>query len=65
VLFFTVSHVPWEWPVAVLWVVGTQIWFYRRRHLGSVVVVHATSNLAIFVAVLLADRAGLDLWYFL
>jgi CAAX prenyl protease-like protein len=65
VLFFTASHVPWEWPVAVLWVVGTQLWFYRRRHLGSVVVVHATSNLAIFVAVLLADAAGLDLWYFL
>lgn len=65
VLFFTASHVPWEWPVAVLWIVGTQLWFYRRRHLASVVVVHATSNLAIFVAVLLADRAGLDLWYFL
>jgi len=65
VLFFTVSHVPWEWPVAVLWIVGTQLWFYRRRHLGSVVVVHAASNLAIFVAVLLADRAGWNLWYFL
>jgi len=65
VLFFTASHVSWEWPVAVLWIVGTQLWFYRRRHLGSVVVVHATSNLAIFVAVVLADRAGLDLWYFL
>jgi hypothetical protein len=49
----------------VLWIVGTQLWFYHRRHLGSVVVVHATSNFAIFVAVLLADRAGLDLWYFL
>jgi hypothetical protein len=57
--------VPWEWPVAVLWIVGTQLWFYRRRHLGSVVLVHATSNFAIFVAVLLADGTGLDLWYFL
>jgi CAAX prenyl protease-like protein len=65
VAFFTVSHAVWEWPVAVLWVVGTQLWFYRRRHLGSLVVVHAASNLAIFAAVLLADRAGLDLWYFL
>lgn len=65
VLFFTASHVPWEWPVAVLWIVGTQLWFYHRRHLGALVVVHATSNFAIFVAVLLADRAGLDLWYFL
>lgn len=65
VLFFTASHVPWEWPVAVLWIVGTQLWFYHRRHLGSLVVVHAASNLAIFVAVLIADRAGVDLWYFL
>lgn len=65
VLFFTASHVPWEWPVAVLWIVGTQLWFYHRRHLGSVVVVHAVSNLAIFGAVVLADRSGVDLWYFL
>jgi len=65
VLFFTASHLPWEWPVAVLWIVGTQLWFYRRRHLGSVIVVHATSNLAIYVAVLLADRAGWNLWYFI
>jgi CAAX prenyl protease-like protein len=65
VVFFTASHVLWEWPVAVPWIVGTQLWFYHRRHLGAVVVVHATSNLAIFVAVALADRAGLDLWYFL
>jgi len=65
VLFFTASHVPWEWPVAVLWIVGTQLWFYRRRHLASVVVVHAASNLAIYVAVLLAARGGRDLWYFL
>jgi CAAX prenyl protease-like protein len=64
-VFFTISHAPWEWPVAVLWIVGTQLWFYRRGHLASVVVVHAASNLSIFVAVLLADQAGLDLWYFL
>jgi len=63
--FFTAGHVLWEWPVAVLWVVGTQLWFYRRRHLGSLVVVHAVSNLAIFVTVLLAARSGRDLWYFL
>jgi len=65
VVFFTVGHVAWEWPVAVLWVIGTQLWFYRRRHLGSLVAVHAASNLAIFVAVVLAGRSGRDLWYFL
>jgi CAAX prenyl protease-like protein len=65
VVFFTAGHAVWEWPVAVLWVVGTQLWFYRRRHLGSLVVVHAASNVAIFVAVVLAARGGRDLWYFL
>ncbi len=65
VVFFTLTHVAWERPVAVLWIVGTQLWFYHRRHLGSLVVVHAASNLAIFVAVLLAARSGRDLWYFL
>lgn len=65
VLFFTAGHVSWEWPVAVVWVLGTQLWFYRRRHLGALVLVHAVSNFSIFVAVLAADRAGVDLWYFL
>jgi CAAX prenyl protease-like protein len=65
VVFFTAGHVAWEWPVAVLWVVGTQLWFYHRRHLSALVVVHAASNLTIFVAVVLAARAGHDLWYFL
>jgi CAAX prenyl protease-like protein len=65
VFFFTAGHVVWEWPVAVLWVIGAQLWFYHRRHLGSLVVVHAASNLAIFLAVVLAERKGRDLWYFL
>jgi CAAX prenyl protease-like protein len=65
VLFFTIGHVVWEWPVALLWVVGTQLWLYRRRNLGSLVAVHAASNLGIFLAVLLTDLLGIDLWYFL
>ena len=72
VVFFTVSHVTWEWPVAVLWVVGSQLWFYHRKHLASLVIVHAGSNLSIFFFVLamsgqLSDRAGMpiDLWFFI
>ena len=65
VVFFTVSHLLWEWPVAVPWIVATQLWFYRRRHLGALVAVHAGSNLAIFAAVLVASHLGYDLWYFL
>jgi len=65
VLFFTVSHHPWEFPVAVAWIALTQLWFYHRRHLGALVAVHAGSNLGIFAAVLAAARLGGDLWYFL
>jgi CAAX prenyl protease-like protein len=72
VIFFTLSHVRWEWPVAILWIVLTQLWFYRRKHLLALVLVHAVSNLAIFLFVLLADGrirdadgAVLNLWFFL
>jgi membrane protease YdiL (CAAX protease family) len=72
VIFFTLSHLRWEWPVAVVWIVLTQIWFYRRRHLLPLVLVHAASNLSIFVFVLLAnghirDASGapLNLFFFL
>lgn len=70
-IWFTFSHVPWEWPVAAAWIVLTQLWFYRRRHLASLVIVHATSNLAIlaFAACFtgsLVDGQGrpIDLWFF-
>ena len=72
VVFFTLSHAPWEWPVAVVWIVLTQLWFYRRRHLLPLVLVHAVSNLSIFLFVLIADGklhdadgSALSLWFFL
>ena len=72
VIFFTLSHAPWEWPVAVVWIVLTQLWFYRRRHLLPLVLVHAVSNLSIFLFVLIADGrlrdadgSALSLWFFL
>ncbi|HEY8154148.1 MAG TPA: CPBP family glutamic-type intramembrane protease [Myxococcota bacterium] len=71
-IFFTVSHQPWEWPVAVAWIVLTQLWFYRRGKLLPMVLVHAASNLSIFLFVLLAngritnaDGSPLSLWFFL
>ena len=72
VIFFTSSHMRWEWPVAVLWIVLTQLWLYRRRQLLALVVVHAVSNFSIFLFVLLAngrfvaaDGTPLSLWFFL
>jgi CAAX prenyl protease-like protein len=71
VVWFTLSHVPWEWPVAAAWVVVTQLWFYHRRQIGSLVIVHAASNLGILIFVVLCDgmvRDGngipIDLWFF-
>ena len=70
-VFFTVSHVPWEWPVAVPWIVLTQLWYYHRKSLPALVTVHAGSNLGIFAFVLAMDgripgAAGpMDLFFFL
>jgi membrane protease YdiL (CAAX protease family) len=71
-IYFPISHLPWEAPVALLWGVLTQLWFYRRRALLPLVVVHAASNLSIFLFVVLsngvwsdATGAPVDLWFFL
>lgn len=70
-LVFAAAHLPWEWVVAVPWVVLSSLWFYHRRHIASVIVVHAVTNAAIlfFVAAMggeltIGDRV-LDLWIFL
>ena len=70
--FFVGSHVPWEMPVMFLWVIGTQLWFYRRRSLPAIIVVHAVTNLTIFAFVVVFDGRFLDgagqpisLWFFI
>jgi CAAX prenyl protease-like protein len=72
VVWFTFTHVSWEWPVAAAWIVLTQLWFYHRRQLSSMVIVHASSNLSILAFVVafsgeLLDGEGrpIDLWFFL
>ena len=71
-VWFTFSHQMWEWPVAVAWLVMTQIWFYYRKSLLALIIVHAITNLTIFITVLSAsgtmhDAAGqpISLWFFL
>lgn len=53
VLWFTFTHVPWEWGVAAMAGVIFNLWLYRRRHIGSVIVAHAAANAAIWLAVVL------------
>ena len=53
---FTLGHAPWEWWVALPWFLGTTMWFYKRRSIPSVIVVHAAANAAIFAFVLFASQ---------
>ena len=70
-IFFTISHVPWEWIVAIPWILLTQAWFYRRKSLPALVAVHAGSNLGIFAFVLLMTgripgaNGPMSLWFFI
>jgi CAAX prenyl protease-like protein len=71
VIWFTVSHVAWERPVAIAWVILTMLWFYYRKNLMSLVITHAGSNLGILAFVILqsgrwsdADGNPISLWFF-
>ncbi len=71
VVWFAFSHVAWERPVAIAWVVLTMLWFYYRKNLLSLVIAHAGSNLGILAFVALQSGRWLDsegkaisLWFF-
>ncbi len=59
VLWFTFSHVPWEWWVAAPTGALFNLWLYRRKHIGATIVSHATANATIF-ALVLAGPWALD-----
>jgi CAAX prenyl protease-like protein len=65
-IIFTVGHAPWEWWVAVPWVVLTNLWFYYRKDMGSTILVHATTNATILIYVCVATELvpGGALWVF-
>jgi uncharacterized protein len=71
-LWFVFSHVPFEWGVMLAWTLLTMAWFYYRKHLAPLVLVHAVTNGAIFAFVACFDRvfrdasgAPISLWFFL
>ena len=61
-LWFTLSHVPWEWWVAAPTGALFNLWLYRRGSLAPVWLAHATTNGAIAALVLLGPW---ELWAFL
>lgn len=70
-IVFCLGHVPWEWWVCVPWIVLSTLWFYRRRNLTALMVVHATTNgallgLAVFGEGWLTDVNGspFSFWFF-
>lgn len=70
-IVFCLGHVPWEWWVCVPWIVLSTLWFYRRRNLTALMVVHATTNgallgLAVFGEGWLTDVRGdpFSFWFF-
>jgi CAAX prenyl protease-like protein len=70
VAWFTFTHAEWEWPVAAAAGVLYNLWLYRRRHIGSLILAHAATNAALFCFVVWSSsEAGSggfwDLWFFL
>jgi uncharacterized protein len=71
-LWFVFSHSPFEWGVMLAWTLLTMAWFYRRKHIAPLVLVHAVTNGAIFAFVpcfdgVFRDASGapISLWFFL
>jgi CAAX prenyl protease-like protein len=57
VVWFTFTHVSWEWVVAPVAGAIFNLWLYRRRHLGATIVAHAVANASIWLLVVLGpDR---------
>ncbi len=64
-LWFTFTHAQWEWPVAAATGAIYNLWLYRRKHIGSLILAHAVTNATIFFAVVWAAGHGRDWWFFL
>jgi CAAX prenyl protease-like protein len=71
-VYFVFTHATWEYGVMLAWSLLTMAWFYYRKHLLPLVLVHAVTNGAIFAFVLLCDgrfrdAAGnaISLWFLL
>lgn len=57
VAWFTLTHAPWEWWVALPTGILLNLWLYRRGHLGAPILAHAVANGSIAVAALVEPEA--------
>lgn len=70
-VIFTLAHVPWEWWVCVPWIVLSNLWFYHRKRLSALILVHGVTNasllaLAVWGGNLFVDPDGtaFSFWFF-
>ena len=70
-VIFTAGHVFWEWWVCIPWVVLSSLWFYHRKSLSSVMLVHGVTNAALLALAIWggglftdADGTPFSFWFF-
>jgi CAAX prenyl protease-like protein len=71
VVVFSLGHIPWEWWVCVPWIALSNLWFYHRRRLAAMILVHGVTNatllaLAVFGSDLFRNPDGspFTFWFF-
>lgn len=71
VVVFTMGHVPWEYWVCVPWVLLSNLWFYYRKSLSAVMLVHGVTNGALLALAVWggdlfqnADGSPFSFWFF-
>lgn len=70
-LIFSAGHVPWEWWVCVPWIVLSNLWFYYRKSLSAVMLVHGVTNGALLALAIWGgelfknpDGSAFSFWFF-
>ncbi len=71
IVIFSLGHVPWEWWVCVPWIVLSNLWFYHRKRLAAVMLVHGVTNGALLALAIWggdlfrnADGSAFSFWFF-
>lgn len=71
-VYFVFSHEQWEWGVMFGWSLLTMAWFYHRRRIRPLILVHGVTNGAVMLFVTLfdgritgSDGTPIALWFFL
>ena len=71
VIVFTSTHVFWEYWVCVPWLVFSNLWFYYRKSLSAVILLHGVTNAALLALAIWggelfrnADGTFFSFWFF-